>query len=281
MEVVRSLAQLKSALLPYRNARASIGFVPTMGALHAGHLSLLTHAKAHMDCSVVSIFVNPKQFGPKEDFANYPRQEEQDLALLAQHQATIVYLPEAQEIYPPNHQTSITIKGLSERWCGENRPGHFDGVALIVTKLLLQVLPQRAYFGEKDFQQLVIIKRLVTDLNLPVDIEGVPTLREESGLALSSRNAYLSPKERLIAPQLYRTLLQIKESLLKGGDPVESCTLAREELLLKGFEGVDYVGVCHPETLEPLPFLQGEARILAAVRLGKCRLIDNLPIFTQ
>jgi pantoate--beta-alanine ligase len=202
LDIARTIADLRSHIAGWRNAGARVGLVPTMGALHDGHLSLVCAACFECDRVVATIFVNPKQFAPIEDLDAYPRREAADLAMLRSAGVDLVFIPATAEIYPPGFATTVRVAGLTDCLCGAHRPGHFDGVATVVTKLLLQSLPDAAYFGAKDYQQLLVVRRLVRDLDIPVRIEGVPTVREADGLALSSRNAYLSPAERLVAPNL-------------------------------------------------------------------------------
>lgn len=279
MHIARSIAALREEVERWRHGGARIGLVPTMGALHAGHLSLVERAKAECGRTIVSIFVNPKQFGPGEDFAAYPRGEAADLEKLRKAGVDLAYLPAVEEIYPPGFSTLVRVGGLSEGLCGAERPGHFDGVATVVTKLFLQALPDFAYFGEKDYQQLLIVKRLARDLDIPVDVVGVPTRREPDGLAMSSRNRYLSQEERRTAPELARVLRQIAAALAR-----EPGAVARElsrglgELEKAGF-ALDYLELRDAETLAPVPAeVRRPARILAAARLGRTRLIDNMPV---
>jgi pantoate--beta-alanine ligase len=251
-----------------------------MGALHAGHASLLQRARRECSVVVASIYVNPTQFGPNEDFAAYPRDEAGDGRKLRDAGVDVLYMPDASEMYGEGFSTSVQVKDLSQGLCGDFRPVHFEGVATVVTKLLLQVLPNTAFFGEKDYQQLQIIKRLVRDLNIPVRIESVPTLREGDGLALSSRNLYLSPEERKIAPSLYR-ILKIAAGDIRGGQAVKA-TIERAiaDLRAAGFAKIDYLEVRDAQSLEPVAKLTRPARILGAAWLGRTRLIDNVAIET-
>jgi pantoate--beta-alanine ligase len=248
-----------------------------MGALHEGHLSLVALAKSKAERVVASIFVNPLQFGPREDLNRYPRDEAGDLAKLEGAGADLVFAPDTTEMYPDGFSTRVSVGDLTEGLCGANRPNHFDGVATVVTKLLVQCGPDLAVFGEKDYQQLLVIKRLVRDLNLPVEILGGPIVREEDGLALSSRNAYLSPAERKTAPLLYQTIFDVAAGLTKGRGADDGAQAGRFKLEAKGFR-VDYVAVRDPETLEPLSGPVKRARVLAAVHLGRTRLIDNIAV---
>jgi pantoate--beta-alanine ligase len=277
LTTVRTVADLRAQLAPWRKAGDSIALVPTMGALHAGHLSLVTLAKSKADRVVVSIFVNPIQFGPREDFSTYPRDEAGDIEKLGKAGADLVFAPDASEMYPRDFSTKVSIGDLTEDLCGANRPNHFDGVATVVTKLLLQCAPDMAIFGEKDYQQLLVIKHLVRDLNIPVEILGGEIVRENDGLALSSRNAYLSPSERETAPLLHQTISEVAASLVRGEGADAACVAGRFKLEAAGFR-VDYVAVRDPNTLKPLSGPVKRARVLAAVYLGKTRLIDNVPV---
>jgi len=274
---VRTVADLRTHLAPWRKASESIALVPTMGALHAGHLSLVTLAKSKADRVVVSIFVNPIQFGPREDFNTYPRDEAGDIEKLGEAGADLVFVPDTAEMYPGGFSTKVSIGDLTEDLCGANRPNHFDGVATVVTKLLLQCAPDMAIFGEKDYQQLLVIKHLVRDLNIPVEILGGEIVRENDGLALSSRNAYLSPSERETAPLLHQTISEVAASLARGEGADAACVAGRFKLEAAGFR-VDYVAVRDPDTLKPLSGPVKRARVLAAAYLGKTRLIDNVPV---
>jgi pantoate--beta-alanine ligase len=270
---------LRRQVAAWRREGQAVALVPTMGALHRGHLALVASAQEAGCRVVVSIFVNPTQFGPLEDFAAYPRREEADLALLAEAGADLAWIPSVAEMYPPGFSTSIAVAGVTEPLEGRYRPGHFSGVATVVAKLLLQVLPDRAYFGEKDYQQLLTIRRMVRDLDLPVRIEAVETVRERDGLALSSRNAYLSATERIQAARLPGIMRETAQAAARSGGPLEPLTTAAvRSLLAAGFDGVDYIAVCDAETLEPLDVLRRPARILVAARIGRTRLIDNMDI---
>lgn len=249
-----------------------------MGALHEGHLSLVRAAKARCDRVVASLFVNPKQFAPNEDFERYPRDEAGDSALLAGAGCDLLYAPEKATMYPPGFTTSVIVPSVSTALEGQFRPHFFGGVATVVTKLLLQCLPDHAFFGEKDYQQLLVIKRMAEDLDIPVMIHGCPTVREHDGLAMSSRNAYLSESERRIAARLNHILHDTIKAV-RAGEAVNSAEAeARRHLIAAGFREVDYVALRDAETLTPIKALEGPARILAAAWIGKTRLIDNLPI---
>jgi len=278
LDVARSVAALRRQVAAWRAAGDRIGLVPTMGALHRGHLALVAAARAQCRRTVVSIFVNPKQFGPREDFAAYPRPEADDLAKLAGADVDLAFVPAVAEVYPAGFTTTISVGGLSEGLCGAHRPGHFDGVATIVAKLLIEVAPDAAFFGEKDYQQLMVVRRMARDLDLPVEIVGVPTVRDADGLALSSRNVYLAAEERRVAPNLHRVLRQTAERLASGGAPAPLLRGAAAELAVLGFR-VEYFELRDAATLAPLAAVSATpARLLAAVHLGGTRLIDNLPV---
>lgn len=274
---VRTVGDLRAELAKWRKAGETIALVPTMGALHQGHLSLVALAKEKAGRVVVSIFVNPIQFGPREDFHLYPRDETGDLGKLAAAGADLVFIPELAEMYPPGFSTRVNVGDLTEDLCGAARPNHFDGVATVVSKLLLQCGPDLAIFGEKDYQQLLVIKRMVRDLNIPVEIVGGPIVRERDGLALSSRNAYLSQAERKIAPLLHQTIAEVAADLAQGRGADDAAEAGRFKLEAAGFR-VNYVAVRDPETLKPLHGPVKQARVLAAAYLGKTRLIDNVPV---
>jgi len=277
IDTVRTVSDLRARVATWRGSGESITLVPTMGAIHAGHLSLVKLATAQTNRVVASLFVNPLQFGPREDFHAYPRDEARDTAVLADAGSDLLYAPDAKEMYPEGFSTKVSVGDLTEDLCGASRPNHFDGVATVVAKLLLQCAPDKAIFGEKDYQQLLVIKRLVRDLNIPVEIIGGPIVREDDGLALSSRNAYLSPAERKIAPLLHATIQTVAEDLAQGRGADDAAEAARFKLEAAGFR-VDYVAVRDPETLKPLHGPVKRARVLAAVHLGTTRLIDNVPM---
>jgi pantoate--beta-alanine ligase len=279
MEIARTIANLRAQLVPWKKSGERIGLVPTMGALHAGHMALVRAAQAQGGRVVVTIFVNPKQFGPNEDLDSYPRREAADLEMLRRAAVDLAFVPAAAEIYPPGFATVVRVGGIGEGLCGAHRPGHFDGVATVVTKLLLQSLPDAAYFGEKDYQQLMIVRRLVRDLDIPVRIEGVPTWRGADGLALSSRNQYLSPAERRIAPALARVLGSMAAALAAAPAAVaDEIVRGREALAQAGF-AVEYLEIREAATLAPVPAaITAPSRVFAAVHLGRTRLIDNMPI---
>jgi pantoate--beta-alanine ligase len=281
VDIARTTADLRRHIAGWRNAGARVGLVPTMGALHDGHLALVRAALAECDRVVATIFVNPKQFAPNEDLAAYPRREATDLAMLREAGVALVLMPAVAEIYPPGFATTVRVAGLTDCLCGAHRSGHFDGVATVVTKLLLQSLPDTAYFGEKDYQQLLVVRRLARDLDIPVEIAGVPTVREADGLALSSRNAYLSPEERRIAPELARVLRQIAAALAaEPGAAAHETACGRTDLEQAGFV-VEYLEIREADTLAPVTtVVTRPARVFAAVHLGRTRLIDNMLLGT-
>lgn len=278
--VVRSLLDLRRHCQLWHQKGESVALVPTMGGLHLGHLSLVERAGKLCQRVCVSVFVNPAQFGQGEDYEGYPRDESADIATLT-GKCDLLYLPTLEQIYPPGFSLSLGLSGhLTQELCGRTRPIHFNGVALVVTKLLLQVAPAIAIFGEKDYQQLLVIGRLVQELDLPVDIVGVPIVRESDGLALSSRNAYLSAPERLRASTLYRSLRRAADEISSGKRPI-SDVLARAHSWLQngGFDPIDYIELRDAATLLPVADkLENPARLLAAARLGKARLIDNVAV---
>lgn len=278
MQTIRHLDPFKKMVNASRSANRRIALVPTMGALHAGHMALVTKAKALADDVIVSIFVNPIQFGPNEDLSRYPRQEAQDAALLLDAGVTGLWLPGVEVMYPQGFATTISVAKLGDGLCGAARPGHFDGVATVVAKLLTQVQPDIAVFGEKDWQQLAVIRRMALDLNLGVEIVGAPIVRDVDGLALSSRNAYLSDDERRAALALPRALQAAGAQIEAGARIGPALDQAKNKLLQAGFASVDYVALVDSASLEPLETLDREARMLAAARIGTTRLIDNFPV---
>jgi pantoate--beta-alanine ligase len=277
MKTLRSPRQMRRAAEAWRRQGLSIGVVPTMGALHAGHASLIARSAAENDRTVVTIFVNPLQFGPREDFRRYPRAFARDAALCRRAGAAAVFAPSAAGLYPPGFQTGVDPGPLARRWEGESRPGHFRGVATVVTILLNATAPDRAYFGQKDYQQARIIARLVEDLRLPVRVRVLPTVREPDGLAMSSRNAYLSPVQRRQALALIRGLRDGRAAIRAGarrGALVAS--IVRRGIARSGGAVVDYAAVVDAASLEPLSTLRGRVALLVAARVGRTRLIDNL-----
>lgn len=275
----RTIAELRAGIAEWRKAGETVGVVPTMGALHDGHVQLVRRAKAECRRAIATVFVNPTQFAPHEDLAAYPRDEAGDRDKLALVGVDLLFAPDVAEMYPPGFATTVSVGGLTEHLCGPHRPGHFAGVATIVTKLLLQALPDAAYFGEKDFQQLQVIRRATRDLDIPTRIVGVPTVRDANGLALSSRNRYLSSSERAMAIALPRTLETMARRLAKShAEVADAIACGRQQLEGAGFTKIDYVEVCDAETLQPVKEVSGACRVFAAAWIGRTRLIDNMPI---
>lgn len=275
MDILKTIAELRAFVAAARRAGKTVSFVPTMGALHDGHIHLVREGLKRADICIPYIFLNPKQFAPTEDLTNYPKTLEADLEKLRVVPASAVYVPNAEEIYPADFATAITVSGVSAPLEGECRPHFFTGVATVVSKMLLQCLPDIALFGEKDYQQLLVIKKMVRDLNIPVDIVGVPTVRDENGLALSSRNAYLTPEQYKIAIHLNRVLDDMLARTKTGDDIAAIEQSARQSLLDKGFEKVDYITLRDSGTLLPPDASTKHIRALAAAWLGRARLIDN------
>ncbi|TPG15738.1 pantoate--beta-alanine ligase [Sphingomonas oligophenolica] len=277
MDTVREIGALRDAVAALRDDGAAIALVPTMGALHDGHVALVEAARRPGVCIVASIFVNPRQFGANEDLARYPRREQADLRMLTEAGCDLVWMPSVETMYPDGFATNISVGGVSETFDGVARPGHFDGVATVVTKLFNQVRPDIAYFGEKDFQQLAVIRRMAIDLDLGIDIVGVPTQRDDDGLALSSRNVYLDVHERAKATALPRALGIAARSIARGDDAEDALVEARATLNAAGFD-IDYVALADAETLAANPAADRPRRLLAAARMGATRLIDNIAI---
>jgi pantoate--beta-alanine ligase len=283
MQTVHTKNQLRSTIRSWKEKGELVAFVPTMGNLHEGHLHLVKVARQRADRVVVSIFVNPMQFGENEDIDAYPRTLEQDSVRLADHEVDLVFAPEVSEVYPVpiEKMTRVEVPGISDVLCGEHRPGHFAGVATVVAKFFNMVQPDIAVFGEKDYQQLRVIRTMVRDLDLPVEIQGVKTVREEDGLAMSSRNIYLNEQERKIAPQLFQTLCEMAEKIEGKQVPYREI----EETAVKTLENAgfrpDYVHIRNAESLQPATVNDQEMVILAAAWLGKARLIDNIPVTLQ
>ena len=279
MDITRTVEDLRARVRVWRGEGGTVGLVPTMGGIHGGHLALVRAAGERVDHTVATLFVNPRQFGAGEDFGAYPRNEEEDARRLEAGGVELLFAPPESVMYPADHSTRVEVADLGSILEGAFRPGFFTGVATVVTKLLLQVVPDAALFGEKDFQQLRVVQRMVRDLDVPVEIVGVPTVRESDGLALSSRNLYLSAPEREIAPALFATLSAVAEAVRAGADPEERERWAESELASAGFEHVDYVAVRDGATLGR--YLgrdaagQGPGRVLAAARLGTTHFIDN------
>ncbi len=277
LPTVTTVRDVRGALIPFREAGETVAFVPTMGALHRGHLTLIAEAKKTANRVVASIFVNPTQFAPTEDFSAYPRKLEEDQRLLTEAGCDLLFAPTPEEIYPQGFATAIDPGPLATILEGKFRPTHFRGVATVVVKLLLQILPDAALFGEKDYQQLHIIKQVVRDLNIPIHIIGVPIVRDADGLALSSRNAYLSPEDRKRALALPRTLQEAAAAIRDGGVVEYLLTQGRNKLTDAGFS-VDYLELADARTLAPIRDLNAPARLLAAGFIGSTRLIDNVGI---
>lgn len=278
MQIIRNIAMLRRAVSALQQGGKSVALVPTMGALHAGHLSLVRMGKRVADHVIVSIFVNPTQFGPNEDFAAYPRDEDRDAALLVEEGVSLLWAPDVATMYPGGHSTHVEVAELGADYCGAARPGHFDGVATVVSKLFNQVRPDVAIFGEKDWQQLAIIRRMARDLDFALDILGAPIARDSDGLALSSRNAYLSKDQRAAAVAFPNALKAAAKAIAGGADIAETLAKAEADIVAGGFDSVDYVALADAESLERLSLFRKPARLLAAARMGKTRLIDNLAV---
>jgi pantoate--beta-alanine ligase len=275
VQTVRSSEELARAR---SNLAGTVALVPTMGALHAGHMALVAEAKKRSDHVAASIFVNPAQFGEGEDFGRYPRREADDARMLEDAGCDLLWMPPVTDIYPDGFATTVHVSGVTELWEGEARPGHFDGVATVVAKLLVAVRPHVAVFGEKDFQQLAVIRRMVADLGIPIEIIGVPTMREADGLALSSRNAYLSADERTRAVGLPNALKSARSAILDGTPVATAIRDAKQALVDAGFLRIDYLALVDAETLEPIELPKHGMRLIAAAVIGSTRLIDNLGV---
>lgn len=277
--MVKTIRELRQELEPIRRRGATVGFVPTMGFLHEGHLSLMRKSVEECGLTVVSIFVNPTQFGPGEDYDRYPRDLERDLALSESVGADLVFAPGVSEMYESDACTRVSVSGLTQNLCGRSRPGHFDGVTTVVCKLFNIVGPCRAYFGQKDAQQVAVVRRMVRDLNIPVEVRVMPTVREPDGLAMSSRNVYLSPDQRKAALSLYRSLKTAADMTERGE---RSAARIRERMidtiLSSGLAELDYVEIVDADSLRSLDTLEGEVLIAVAVKFGKTRLIDNTKV---
>ncbi|MDD2658153.1 MAG: pantoate--beta-alanine ligase [Methylococcales bacterium] len=276
MQIVNTVCELRRAVKIWRSAGESVAFVPTMGNLHAGHLQLVRMARKNADRAVVSIFVNPTQFGAGEDFETYPRTEREDQEKLTGECADLLFQPSVTDIYAPDAKTTVTVAGISDWYCGASRPGHFAGVATVVSKLFNIVQPDSAFFGLKDFQQFTVIKTMVRDLNIPVEIIGVDTVREPDGLAMSSRNGYLTDDEKRVAPKLYQSLCAARDVILDGNQTYEEVEQRALQFLQQaGFE-TDYFSVCRGSDLTKAAAEDVDLVLLAAAKLGKTRLIDNI-----
>ena len=276
--IVRTVAELRRTVADWRAEGNRVAVVPTMGALHEGHLSLVRAALADADRVIVTLFVNPKQFNSAADLAAYPRTEVEDAAKLAPVGAHLLYCPDGDAMYPPGFSTTVSVAGVSEGLCGAFRPGHFDGVSTVVAKLFLQTGADLAFFGEKDYQQLQVVKRLAADLDIPVRIIGCPTIREPDGLALSSRNVRLAPEERAVAPALARVLFEMADRIASGAPAAPVLADGRAQLLAAGYREVEYLELRSADDFSPVNDAAGPARLLAAAWLGDTRLIDNVPV---
>ena len=278
MQILRTVAELRTRVRGWKSDGRQVGVVPTMGALHEGHLSLVRAAKRGCDRVIVTIFVNPKQFNNPDDLQKYPRTEDSDAALLAAEGVDVIFAPVPDEVYPEGFATQVAVSGVSEPLEGTMRPGHFEGVATVVAKLFGMTQADRAYFGQKDWQQLQVVKRLVADLNIPIEIVGAETVREHDGLAMSSRNLRLDPLSRAQAPALYRIMTRVAGQLRDGAPVDQTLAQGREDLLQAGFSAVEYLELRAASTLAPIATLDAPARLLAAATIGDVRLIDNIPV---
>ncbi|WP_170785243.1 pantoate--beta-alanine ligase [Ruegeria lacuscaerulensis] len=276
--ILRRLADLRALTTEWHRKGEVIGVVPTMGALHQGHLSLVEAAKAGADRVIVTIFVNPKQFNNPEDLANYPRTEHEDAQKLGPFDVDAIYVPDPDEIYPQGFASTVSVTGLTNVMEGEFRPGHFDGVATVVAKLFLQTQADRAYFGEKDYQQLMVVRRMARDLDIPIEVVGCPTVREPSGLAMSSRNLRLSPEGLEVAAHKHRIMIELATSLKDGAAFDALAARAQTDLLAAGFTQVEYIQLRCAETLDPLTHADRPARLFVAAWADGVRLIDNIPV---
>ncbi|WP_333711848.1 pantoate--beta-alanine ligase [Yoonia sp.] len=276
--IVRSLSDLRARTKAWQRADETIGVVPTMGALHQGHLSLARAAREKCDRVIVTIFVNPKQFNDPKDLENYPRTEQEDARKLESLGVDLIYVPDPDQIYPDGFATTVSVSGLTDMLCGESRPGHFDGVATVVSKLFLQTSADFAFFGEKDYQQLQVVRRMAADLDIPIAVIGCPTIREEDGLAMSSRNLLLSDRARIKAPVLAEVMNDLREALLAGGRMSDLGPEAEAHLLAAGFNKVDYLELRSGRDLGLLDQAAEDARLFAAAWLAGVRLIDNIGV---
>jgi pantoate--beta-alanine ligase len=283
METVRTIAEMRAHVRRWRSAGERVALTPTMGALHDGHLTLVALGKRHAERVIATIFVNPTQFGPNEDLAAYPRGEQRDAQMLAGAGCDLLFAPGVEEMYPPGFSTKVRVEGLTGVLCGPVRPGHFDGVAQVVCKLLNQAQADVAIFGEKDWQQLAVIKRMARDLDIPTEILGAPTEREADGLAMSSRNRYLDAAQRKVAGELNKVIFAAADRIARGAHAAPEMAAAAAALLAAGFASVDYVECRTAELLLPVETFDPAvpARVFAAARLGKARLIDNVPVAAQ
>lgn len=278
MKIVRTISDLRNSVTSWQQEGDKVALIPTMGSLHEAHLALVDAGLEHCQKAVVSIFVNPKQFGPSEDFKTYPREESRDLRLLEARGVNLVFLPSQEEMYPPGFSVNVDVLNFSNKLCAIGRPGHFAGVATVCTKLLLQCMPDIAIFGEKDYQQLQLIKQLVADLNINVDILGIPTVRERDGLAMSSRNVYLSAEERVLAGKINMILSSTADKLSGGAALIDE--LRNAHLKFTTLVGIapEYLQLCDANDLSMIETLVKPARLLTAIKIGETRLIDNWPV---
>jgi len=278
IEVLHTVKQMQRRISTWKSKGFSVGLVPTMGSIHAGHMSMIELARKMCDRTVVSIFINPLQFGPKEDYKSYPKNFSSDRKILNKTKVHSLYQPHLSEIYPSGLQTIVNVSGITQCLCGLFRPGHFEGVATVITKLFLQILPNMAFFGEKDYQQFLVIKKLVKDFSLPINIRSVPIIREQDGLAFSSRNSYLTKTQRILAPNFYKTIYAISRQVNQGRRIANVLNSKKRYLLNLGFDKVDYLEVRSSINLKKLKVLKKPARVFGAIHLGKTRLIDNCQI---
>jgi pantoate--beta-alanine ligase len=276
MQVIKTIAEMQQQSLDWKRQGLTIGFVPTMGYLHEGHLSLIDLASERCDKVVVSIFVNPKQFGPNEDFTNYPRDEDGDLAELKERNVDVAFLPPESEFYPESFETVVTCTRLPAHLCGLRRKGHFDGVTTVVAKLFNATMPDVAVFGEKDYQQLLVLQRMTRDLNLPIEVLGGPTIREEDGLAMSSRNAYLAPEDRKAAASLFAALQKARQLVTSGMVDAIMVRQKMTDIIEQAGGKIDYVAILDPHDLNELETIKDKAHAAVAVFIGSARLIDNM-----
>ena len=278
LATLRKISELRPQVAAWHRAGKTVGLVPTMGALHAGHLALVARARAECDRVVATLFVNPKQFNDTADLDSYPVDEADDAARFAEAGVDLLFAPAVSEMYPAGFATAVSVTGLTDCLCGATRSGHFDGVATVVAKLFNQAPADRAYFGEKDYQQLLVVRRMARDLDLPIRVVAVPTVREADGLALSSRNRGLTPDQRRVAPRLYESLAALAAKLAGGAAVASELARGREELEMAGFDRVDYLDLRDGETLTALDSVAPDARLFAAAWLGDIRLIDNISV---
>ena len=278
MQIIKDMSDLAPTLQSWRASGDEIALVPTMGALHQGHLDLVTGARRVADRVIATIFVNPLQFNDPADLERYPRTEEADIDKLRASGCDAVWLGAVGDLYPDGFATTVSVAGIGDRWEGEHRPGHFDGVATVVAKLFIAVMPDAAVFGEKDWQQLAVIKRMTKDLGLPIAVHGYPTVREDDGLAMSSRNLLLTADERSRAPGLARALEQAATAIGRGDEVSQALSFARSEIGRAGFGPIDYLAFVDAHSLEPLEKFRDGGRLIAAAFLGKVRLIDNMRV---